>query len=116
MWNWRCCTDTTCVDGIADHNATVNKVTIHDRLWLGMDEEEHTHGNENEIEIDEVIENYIIKTQDGVKLIVRGTVHYGGSGCLCSSIALMKLLIGYITSGDNDFAMLDSQAGVEIFG
>ena len=96
-----------------------NKVTIHERLGMDMDdEEEHTHGNENEIEIDEVLEDYIVETEDGVKLIVMGTIPYGGSGCLCSSIALVKLLIGYITSGsaDNDFVMVDSQAGVEIFG
>ena len=93
-----------------------NKADIHERLGLGMDEEEHTHGNG--IEIDGVIEDYIVETQEGVKLIVMGTIPYGGSGCLCSSIALVKLLIGYITSGsaDNDFVMVDSQAGVEIFG
>ena len=93
-----------------------NKANIHERLGLGMDEQEHTHGNGNEIEIDEVIDDYIVETQDGVKLIVMGTIPYGGSGCLCSSIALVKLLIGYITSGYHDFVMVDSQAGVEIFG
>ena len=103
------------------HPLAENKANIHERLGLGMkmeDEEEHTHGNGNEIEIDKVIEDYIIETIDGVKLIVMGTIPYGGSGCLCSSIALVKLLIGYITSGsgDNDFVMVDSQAGVEIFG
>ena len=92
-----------------------NKANIHEKLGLGMDDE-HAHENGNEIEIDEVIEDYIVETKDGVKLIVMGTIPYGGSGCLCSSIALVKLLIGYITSGDNDFLMVDSQAGVEIFG
>ena len=96
-----------------------NKANIHERLGLGMEmEDEHAHKNDHEIEIDEVIEDYIVETKDGVKLIVMGTIPYGGSGCLCSSIALVKLLIGYITSGsrDNDFLMVDSQAGVEIFG
>ena len=98
-----------------------NKANIHERLGLGMemdDEQEHTHKDEKEVEIEEVIEDYIVETKDGVKLIVMGTIPYGGSGCLCSSIALVKLLIGYITSGsgDNDFVMVDSQAGVEIFG
>jgi CO dehydrogenase maturation factor len=98
------------------HPLAENKVTIHERLGLGMDEEAHTHGNG--IEIDGVIEDYIVETKDGVKLIVMGTIPYGGSGCLCSSIALVKLLIGYITAGsaDNDFLMVDSQAGVDIFG
>ncbi len=92
-----------------------NKANIHAKLELDLDDE-HAHENGNEIEIDEVIEDYIVETKDGVKLIVMGTIPYGGSGCLCSSIALVKLLIGYIASGDNDFVMVDSQAGVEIFG
>ncbi|NQE04560.1 Protochlorophyllide reductase iron-sulfur ATP-binding protein [ANME-1 cluster archaeon GoMg1] len=93
-----------------------NKANIHERLGMDMDDEqEPAH---DKIEIDEVLEDYIIETIDGVKLIVMGTIPFGGSGCLCSSIALVKLLIGYITSGseDNDFVMVDSQAGVEIFG
>lgn len=47
-----------------------------------------------------------------------GTIPYGGAGCLCSSIALVKRLMSYIASEteDNDFLMVDSQAGVEIFG
>ena len=93
-----------------------NKANIHERLGMDMDDEqEPAH---DKIEIDEVLEDYIIETIDGVKLIVMGTIPFGGSGCLCSSIALVKLLIGYITSGseDNDFVMVDAQAGVEIFG
>jgi CO dehydrogenase maturation factor len=96
-----------------------NKEEIHEMLGLGMDDgQEHMHENEHGIEIDDAIEDYIVETKDGVRLIVMGTIPYGGSGCLCSSIALVKLLIGYITSGsaDNDFLMVDSQAGVEIFG
>ena len=103
---------------LSDVNPLIeNKVNIHEKLGLGMDDE-HAHENGNEIEINEVIEDYIVETKDGVRLIVMGTILYGGSGCLCSSIALVKLLIGYITSGstDNDFVMVDSQAGAEIFG
>jgi len=101
-----------------------NIENTYERLGLGKemeDEQEHTHEDEIEIdkiEIDKVIEDYIVETKDGVKLLIMGTIPYGDSGCLCSSIALVKLLIGYITSGsgDNDFVMVDSQAGVEIFG
>ncbi|HJH26483.1 MAG TPA: cobalamin biosynthesis protein CobQ, partial [Methanophagales archaeon] len=54
-----------------------NKANIHEKLGLGMDDE-HAHENGNEIEIDEVIEDYIVETKDGVKLIVMGTIPYGG--------------------------------------
>lgn len=66
----------------------------------------------------DVIEEHIIEGADGVRLLVMGTIPYGGAGCLCSSIALVKQLMSYISSEteESDFLMVDSQAGVEIFG
>lgn len=63
-------------------------------------------------------QDHIIEGIDGVRILVMGTIPYGGAGCLCPSIALVKRLITYMTSeaDDNDFLMVDSQAGVEIFG
>jgi CO dehydrogenase maturation factor len=74
------------------------------------------HGSEAYAQ--EVIHDYIIEGADGVRLLVMGTIPYGGAGCLCSSIALVKRLMSYMSSEteDNDFLMVDSQAGVEIFG
>lgn len=76
----------------------------------------HTH---EEVSYDqEVLQDHIIEGIDGVRILVMGTIPYGGAGCLCPSIALVKRLITYMTSeaDDNDFLMVDSQAGVEIFG
>jgi CO dehydrogenase maturation factor len=81
----------------------------------GMDDHQN-HGSESYAQ--EVIQDYVIDGADGVRLLVMGTIPYGGAGCLCSSIALVKRLMSYMASEaeDNDFLMIDSQAGVEIFG
>jgi CO dehydrogenase maturation factor len=83
---------------------------------LVMDIHNHHHGSESYAQ--EVIHDHIIEGADGVRLLVMGTIPYGGAGCLCSSIALVKRLMSYMASEteDNDFLMVDSQAGVEIFG
>lgn len=67
---------------------------------------------------DDALEEFIVQACDGVKLIVMGTIPFGGAGCLCAPISLVKLLVNYLASGpdDNDFIFVDSQAGVEIFG
>jgi len=47
-----------------------------------------------------------------------GTIPYGGAGCLCAPIALVKMLVNFLSNGpeDYDYIIIDSQAGVEIFG
>ncbi len=67
---------------------------------------------------DDALEEFIVQACDGVKLIVMGTIPFGGAGCLCAPISLVKLLVNYLASGpdENDFIFVDSQAGVEIFG
>jgi CO dehydrogenase maturation factor len=73
------------------------------------------HGKEH---TDEDLEKFIVEAADGVKLIVMGTIPFGGAGCLCGPISLVKLLVNYLAAGpeENDFIFVDSQAGVEIFG
>ena len=78
------------------------------------DDRGHTHGKRS----DQNLSEYITTTQEGVNLIVMGTIPYGGSGCLCAPVALVKHLVNYLSSGTDeyDFILIDSQAGVEIFG
>ena len=107
---------------LSDVNSLVdNKASFQESLGIEGDIEEdghEQHGHGADGAIDAVIEDYILNASDGVKLIVMGNIPYGGAGCLCSSIALIKLLVGRISADlDNiDFVMIDSQAGVEIFG
>lgn len=81
-----------------------------------LDHDDHDdHGKEH---ADEDLEKFIVEAADGVKLIVMGTIPFGGAGCLCGPISLVKLLVNYLATGpeENDFIFVDSQAGVEIFG
>lgn len=78
------------------------------------DDEEHEHKPLPPGKLSE----YIITTKDGISLIVMGTIPYGGAGCLCAPIALVKMLVTFLSNGseDYDYIIIDSQAGVEIFG
>lgn len=64
------------------------------------------------------LSDYIVRTIDGVSLIVMGTIPFGGAGCLCAPVALVKMLVNFLSSGSDeyDYIIIDSQAGVEIFG
>jgi len=97
-----------------------NKESFQESLGIDGDlgESGHEHGHGADSVVEAVIDDYVLDASDGVKLVVMGNIPYGGAGCLCSSIALIKLLVGRISSDpDNlDFVMIDSQAGVEIFG
>lgn len=68
----------------------------------------------------EVIEKHSRVNPDGIRVVVMGAVPEGGSGCLCSAIALVKVLLNYLESDaceeKYDIAIVDSQAGPEIFG
>jgi CO dehydrogenase maturation factor len=87
---------------------------LRDREHDEDDDEEHEHG---EVPVGS-LSDYFMKTQDGVSLVVMGTIPYGGAGCLCAPISLVKMLVHYLSSGpgDYDYIIVDSQAGVEIFG
>lgn len=92
------------------------KDSSHLREVLGSEMEEHDeHGTEC---TEEDLDEFILQAADGVKLIVMGTIPFGGAGCLCAPISLVKLLVNYLAAGpeDHDFIFVDSQAGVEIFG
>ena len=91
-----------------------DRAELQERLGSGiMDHDDH--GKEH---ADEDLEKFIVEAADGVKLIVMGTIPFGGAGCLCGPISLVKLLVSYLATGpeENDFIFVDSQAGVEIFG
>lgn len=91
-----------------------DRTQLQERLGSSiMDHDDH--GEEHSVED---LDKFIVAAADGVKLIVMGTIPFGGAGCLCGPISLVKLLVNYLSSGikENDFIFVDSQAGVEIFG
>jgi len=89
-----------------------DKSHLQERLGEGLD----GHSLNSEV-IDPIIDEHILVAADGVKLMVMGTIPHGGAGCLCSPVSMVKMLVGYLADGDEqDFLLVDSQAGVEILG
>lgn len=91
-----------------------DKSQLKEKLGVCMDEDTN-----HEIERSkEDLDKFMVEASDGVQLIVMGTIPFGGAGCLCAPISLVKLLVNYLASGpeEHDFIIVDSQAGVEIFG
>lgn len=52
----------------------------------------------------------------GVKLLVLGTVQYGGKGCMCPEGALLKALLQHLLLRIPDDVILDMEAGLEHMG
>ncbi len=56
------------------------------------------------------------KERDGVKLLVMGTVHGGGMGCVCPESAMLKALMTNVVLYRDEIALMDMEAGVEHLG
>jgi|AGTN01.2.fsa_nt_gi CO dehydrogenase maturation factor len=100
---------------LADHKTEV-------REMLGADgdeeDEEHVHGELDDKSLEEIISGYTMMTPEKIRVMVMGTIPYGGAGCICSSISLVRLAIGAIErkNASLDFIIVDSQAGSEVLG
>ena len=54
--------------------------------------------------------------QNGVKLLVMGTVQRGGGGCACPENAFLKSLLGHMMIARQEWVILDMEAGIEHLG
>jgi CO dehydrogenase maturation factor len=52
----------------------------------------------------------------GIRLLVLGGIHRGGSGCLCPASALLKALLIHLAIGRNEALIMDMEAGIEHLG
>jgi len=66
--------------------------------------------------VDDITERYGVVGPDGVRLLVMGTVHSGGSGCMCPANSLIRALIRHITMVQKDAVVMDMEAGLEHLG
>ena len=68
----------------------------------------------------EILERYSRVNSDGIRVMVMGAIPDEGSGCLCSAISIIKMVLGYVGPEScperYDVAFVDSQAGPEILG
>ncbi len=65
--------------------------------------------------VDDIPERFSIQN-DGIKLLVMGTVKRGGGGCLCPEGALVKSLLSHLVLRRTEVVIMDMDAGVENLG
>lgn len=53
---------------------------------------------------------------NGVRLLVMGSVEQGGSGCLCPEGTMLKNLMRHLLVQDDEFLVIDMEAGIEHLG
>ena len=85
-----------------------------DKIDISKEMGEHNHG----VNVDKIIREHSAYNVDDVRVVIMGTIPAGGSGCLCSSISLVKVMIESLQQFPRgyDFVVVDSQAGPEILG
>jgi len=66
--------------------------------------------------VDDIVKQYSVLTPLGVNLIVMGTVHTMGAGCMCAPTAVIRALLRYLVVESNEAVVLDLEAGVEHIG
>ncbi len=66
--------------------------------------------------VDDIVKQYSVPTPMGVNLIVMGTVHTMGAGCMCAPTAVIRALLRHLVVEINEAIVLDLEAGVEHIG
>lgn len=66
--------------------------------------------------VSDIVDRFGVPAPDGVKLLVMGTVEYGGSGCMCPASALVRALFSHIVLARGELVLMDMEAGVEHLG
>jgi CO dehydrogenase maturation factor len=66
--------------------------------------------------VDDVVQDFSVKTPFGINLIVMGTVQSMGSGCTCAANAVIRALLRHLVVEGNEAVVIDMEAGVEHMG
>ena len=66
--------------------------------------------------VDDIVRDYSMLTPFGVNMIVMGTVHSMGSGCMCAPNAVIRELLRHLIVERDEAIVLDMEAGVEHIG
>jgi CO dehydrogenase maturation factor len=98
---------------------TNNEDFIRERAGVGSQIEDTT-GFQNFFKlnpkVDDVAEKYGVIGPDGVKLLVIGTIGFGGSGCMCPANALIRAILRHISLKSDEAVVMDMEAGLEHLG
>jgi CO dehydrogenase maturation factor len=66
--------------------------------------------------VDDIVRQYSVLTPMGANLIVMGTVHSMGAGCMCAPTAVIRALLRHLVVDRGEAVVLDLEAGVEHIG
>jgi CO dehydrogenase maturation factor len=76
----------------------------------------YSHVYNLNFKVDDIIQQYAIPTPLGPDLIVMGTVHSMGAGCMCAPTAVIRALLRHLYVETNEAVVMDLEAGVEHIG
>jgi|YelNatPaOPRAMG01_1025707.scaffolds.fasta_scaffold19530_3 CO dehydrogenase maturation factor len=66
--------------------------------------------------VDDIPDKYSALNEDGVRLLVLGTIRHASTGCFCPENALLRTLIDHIVLLRDDYLVVDMEAGLEHLG
>lgn len=66
--------------------------------------------------VDDIVENFSVKTPSGVNLLVMGTVRKATEGCMCPANHLLRMLLRNLLVRRKEIVILDMEAGIEHLG
>lgn len=66
--------------------------------------------------VDDLVERYAVRADQGVEVMVLGTISAPGAGCFCPESALLKALLQHLVLEDDRVVVVDMEAGLEHLG
>ena len=66
--------------------------------------------------VDDIFEAYSARNEDGVRVLVLGTIEKGGDGCFCPENAFLRAILRHAIFREKDVLLLDMEAGIEHLG
>lgn len=66
--------------------------------------------------VDDIFENYSVYNEDGVRVLVLGTIEKGGEGCFCPENSFLRAILRHAIFKERDVLILDMEAGIEHLG
>ena len=66
--------------------------------------------------VDDIIEDFCVRSPNGVNLLVMGTVKSAGIGCTCPANAVIRSLLRHLLVERDEVVVMDMEAGIEHMG
>ena len=66
--------------------------------------------------VDDILENFSIRSPENIGLLVMGTVKSPGQGCTCPANAVVRALLRYLLTRRDEVVIVDMEAGTEHLG